>query len=267
MTTSKSPSDAVVAEARDLAERWGLRLVDRHRGSVATARGEAATALVCTAEGLVAESGRGRLTFHQGTAAKRLRALRHGQTDPLVRAAELRPGDRVLDATLGLGRDALVAAWALGSEGEVHGVEADLVLAILAAEGFAGGVPRAGSAPVRVRHGDSRAVLAERAAAGAAVDVVLLDPMFVDPRASDPGFALAREHTVPTPLTPEWVALARAVARRWVIVTAERARPWFPDAGLERLEGTRSGRWFRVRGAATTGAVGVGGTSAGEREQ
>jgi 16S rRNA (guanine1516-N2)-methyltransferase len=249
VTTSKSPSDAVRTAARELADRWGLRVVDRHRGSVAAARGDAHAVLVCTAEGLVAESGRGSLTFHQGTAAKRLRSLRHGGTDPLVRAGELRAGDRVLDATLGLGRDALVAAHVLGREGEVLGVEADLVLAILATEGFAGDVPRRGSAPVRVRHGDSRQVLADMAARGERVDVVLLDPMFADPRASDHGFALARDHTVPTPLTPEWVALARAVARRWVIVTAERARPWFPAAGLERLEGTRSGRWFRARPA------------------
>jgi len=246
VTTSKSPSDAVCAEARRLADAWGLPVVDRNRRSVATARGHAATALVCTAEGWVAESPRGRLTFHQGTAATRLRALRHGDTDPLIRAGELRPGDRVLDATLGLGRDALVAAWALGPDGEVLGVEADLVLAVLATEGFAGAIPRPGSAPVQVRHGDSRQVLAELAARGEHVDVVLLDPMFTDPRASDHGFALARDHTVGTPLTPEWVALARAVARRWVVVTAERRRPWFPDAGLVRLEGTRSGRWFRA---------------------
>ena len=247
VTTSKSPSDGVRAEARRLAEAWALPLVDRHRGSVAAARGDAATALVCTAEGWVAESPRGRLAFHQGTAAKRLRALRHGGADPLIRAGELRPGDRVLDATLGLGRDALVAAWALGPDGQVLGVEADLVLAVLATEGFAGDVPRPGSASVHVRHGDSRAVLADVAARGERVDVVLLDPMFTDPRASDHGFALARDHTVGTPLTPEWVALARAVARRWVVVTAERARPWFPDSGLERLEGTRSGRWFRAQ--------------------
>ena len=88
--------------------------------------------------------------------------------------------------------------------------------------------------------------LADLAERGEHVDVVLLDPMFTDPRASDHGFALARDHTVGTPLTPEWVALARAVARRWVVVTAERRRPWFPDAGLVRLEGTRSGRWFRA---------------------
>lgn len=247
VTTSKSASDALRARARQVADAWGLPLVERHRGSVAAARGDAATALVCTEEGWVAASPRGRLWFHQGTAAKRLRTLRHGGTDPLVRAAELAPGDRVLDATLGLGRDALVAAWAAGTEGAVLGVEADVVLAVLATEGFAGDVPTPGSAPVRVRHGDSRQVLAAMAAAGETVDVVLLDPMFTDPRASDTGFALARGHAVGTPLSPEWVALARAVARRWVVVTAERARPWFPEAGLERLEGTRSGRWFRTR--------------------
>lgn len=256
VTTSKSPSEALRDRAHRLAATWDLPLVERHRGSVATARGAAATALVCTEEGLVAETARGRLAFHQGTAAKRLRTLRHGGTDPLIRAGGLRPGVRVLDATLGLGRDALVAAWAVGAEGEVLGVEADLVLAVLADDGFAGPVPRPGSAPVRVRHGDSRRVLTTMAAAGEHVDVVLLDPMFTDPRASDHGFALARDHTVPTPLTPEWVELARAVARRRVVVTAERARPWFPDVGLERLEGTRSGRWFHAPASAQDTADG-----------
>jgi 16S rRNA (guanine1516-N2)-methyltransferase len=248
VTTSKSPSDALRAAAVRLGAVWGLAVVERRRGSVAAARGDAAVALVCTEGGVVAETARGRLAFHRGTAEKRLRTLRGGGSDPLVRAGELRPGDRVLDATLGLGHDALVAAAAVGPGGAVEGVEADLVLAVLAQEGAAGDVPEPGSAPLSVRHGDSRAVLAAAAAGGDRADVVLLDPMFERPAAAEHGFTLAREHAVGTPLAPDWVALARAAARRWVVVTAGRTQPWFADAGLERVERSRSGRWFRARG-------------------
>lgn len=248
VTTSKSPSDALTAAALRLGTGWDLPVVERRRGSVAAARGDAAVALVCTEDGVVAESARGRLAFHRGTAEKRLRTLRGGGSDPLVRAGELRPGDRVLDATLGLGHDALVAAAAVGPGGAVLGVEAAFVLAVLAHEGAAGDVPEPGSAPLTVRHGDSRAVLAAMAARAEHVDVVLLDPMFERPAAAEHGFTLAREHTVAAPLAPDWVALARAVATRWVVVTAGRTHPWFVDAGLERVPRTRSGRWFRARG-------------------
>src|SRR5256885_973796 len=51
---------------------------------------------------------------------------RRGEPDPLLTAAGLRPGETVLDATLGLGGDALLAAHATGTK--VIGLEIDPLL-------------------------------------------------------------------------------------------------------------------------------------------
>src|SRR5256885_13256382 len=164
-------------EAEELAGRFGLTAEPR--------KGRLLPELVAAAKGapvLVVGSRRADL-FDGGRAFRattgmgylRLVRARAGDVDPLVKAAGLRPGDRVLDATLGLAQDALVAAEATAS---VVGIEASPVLAAFVVAALRR-LPRAASeaaARIQVRCADHRAALAELPARS--FDVVLLDPMF-----------------------------------------------------------------------------------------
>src|SRR5256885_8242080 len=116
-------------EAEELAGRFGLTAEPR--------KGRLLPELVAAAKGapvLVVGSRRADL-FDGGRAFRattgmgylRLVRARAGDVDPLVKAAGLRAGDRVLDATLGLAQDALVAAEA--TEAPVVGLEASPLLA------------------------------------------------------------------------------------------------------------------------------------------
>jgi 16S rRNA (guanine1516-N2)-methyltransferase len=137
------------------------------------------------------------------------------ERDPMLEAAGLRPGDEVLDATLGLGADALVAAAACGPGGRVVGLEASPTLAAWVAEGLR----RLDAEPARrieVRSGDHAAHLA--ALPAASFDVVLFDPMFRHGREAPGGFDLVRRLADPRPLEAAALAAARRVARRWVVV-------------------------------------------------
>src|SRR3954462_5559560 len=100
--------------------------------------------------------------------------MRVGEGDPLITAAKLRPGDRVLDGTLGLAQDALVAAEATGSA--VVGLEASPVLAafVVAALRRLPGPARQAAARIEVRCADHRGALRELPSRS--FDVVLLDP-------------------------------------------------------------------------------------------
>ncbi len=152
---------------------------------------------------------------------KRVLARRAGgpvdpsERNPMLEAAELRPGDEVLDATLGLGADALVAAAACGPGGRVLGVEAAAPLAAWVEEGLRR-LPAEPARRVEVRSGSHLALLASLPTGS--FDVVLFDPMFRHGREAPGGFDLVRRLADARPLAAAALAEARRVARRWVVV-------------------------------------------------
>src|SRR5699024_7308509 len=74
--------------------------------------------------------------FHPNSATYRLKRILKGETDPLVAAAVLQPGDSFLDCTLGLGSDAIIASSTVGELGSVEGIEADPIVAFLTKVGL-----------------------------------------------------------------------------------------------------------------------------------
>lgn len=71
------------------------------------------------------------LFWHPNMAVPRLKSLRQGKNDPMLTAMDIKSGYRVLDCTLGLASDALVAAYAVGDKGRVVGLEVNKYIAFL----------------------------------------------------------------------------------------------------------------------------------------
>jgi hypothetical protein len=194
VTTPLRAGDAEQAEARAAAERHALPYAPRQERSLAhVARIAGAEAL------LVLGHRRASLwldgveqTWHAGMGDLRLRRLERGERhtrDTFLEAAALQPRDRVLDATLGLGMDALVAAHAVGPEGAVNGVESSPALATLVAEGLRRHRSEA-AMRVTVSCADATEELAR--AAPRSFDVIVFDPMFRYERAAGDCFDLVR---------------------------------------------------------------------------
>ncbi len=192
----------------------------------------------------------GPLRFHLGTAHIRMQALSRGEADPMIRAGEIGSGDQILDTTFGLGRDARVAAMAVGSTGTVDAMESGLALFRLAQIGLDAEVLDEGHARIAIRHGDSIDFLSS--CADRAYDVVLIDPMFEEPKASDSGFARLRHVADHLPLSRAWVHDARRVARRFVVLKAGRSEDWFADEGLTWVPSNSNAGWYRAPGSLTT---------------
>lgn len=216
-------------------------------------------AMVFTNSGIYLASAEGQLTFHLGTAFIRLQALERGELDPLLRALQPKAGDAVLDTTFGLGRDARLVARAVGTTGQVVGVESSVALFMLASEGIARlsesessyeSNVAARSAPITLVNNDALAYL--ETCADDSFDVVMIDPMFDTPTTSDRGFELLRAVADPTPLSEAWVVEARRVARRCVVVKTAESRPWFDDAGLTWVPSHSNASWYRASGEAAT---------------
>lgn len=227
------------AEAAELARRFsGWRVIDR--------AGRPLHELLSAAEPVLVLAARRADLYVQGKAYRasagmaflRLLRARRGEADPLIEVAALKRGERVLDATLGLGGDALLCAQATGEP--VVGLEASGLIAAFTQSGLVR-LPRHGREPgqlVQVQEADHRAFL--RAQPSGSFDVVLLDPMFRKAGDAGPLFELLRAHAEHRPLDEATLREAARVSRRGVLVK-DSAPGWeLRRLGLEPVLSRRS---------------------------
>jgi hypothetical protein len=259
VTTPLHPDPAARAAAADAATRLRALLVERRNRSAAELLREtgaeallvlSASAAVLHAAGTEGPGERWSPGMGQLRARRVARARASGRVpspsdrDPFLDACALRDGDAVLDATLGLGADALVAAEAVGPAGRVVGLEASVALAAWVAEGLRR-LPHAAARRVEVRaeeHGAALAALPDRS-----FDVVVFDPMFRHARAAPGGFDAVRALADPRPLAPAALAEARRVARRHVVVK-DGAPGWdLARLGLVPLPSARGAHRYYAR--------------------
>jgi 16S rRNA (guanine1516-N2)-methyltransferase len=257
VTTPLRPTPGEEADARAAAARLGLPFAPRGNRSVARAAEDAGAdvVLLLSTRRATLVAGDAETTWSPGMGALRAKRVARAlagvppatDRDPFTEAADLRTGDTVLDCTLGLGADALVAAVAVGPDGRVVGIESSPILAAWVAEGLARSGLEA-ARRVEVRTGDHAAVLAglpERS-----FDVVVFDPMFRHPRAEPGGFDVVRRLADARPLSPAALARARRVARRWVVVK-DGAPGWdLARLGLTPLPSARGAHRYYGRLAA-----------------
>jgi len=250
VTTPLRPSPAEEAVARAAAARHGLPFAARgHRPLEAARAASGADALlVLSARHAALVVGGEERRWSPGMGALRAKRVAAraagGPPDPFLEAAGIRSGDAVLDCTLGLGADALVAAAAVGPLGRVVGLEASPALAAWVAEGLARDRDPA-ARRVEVRAADHLAALA--ALPPASFDVVVFDPMFRHARAEPGGFDVVRRLGEARPLAPAAIEAARRVARRWVVVK-DGAPGWdLARLGLVPLPSARGAHRYYAR--------------------
>lgn len=254
VTTPLRPRPEEEEAARAAAARHGLVYAPRGNRSVARVAAEAGADAILLlspqrATLVVGDAEAGWSAGMGALRAKRVARALAGHApatdrDPFTEAAELRPGDAVLDCTLGLGADALVSAVAVGAEGRVVGIESSPALAAWVAEGLARSGLEA-ARRVEVRTGEHAAMLG--ALPERSFDVVVFDPMFRHARAEPAGFDLVRRLADPRPLSPEALAGARRVARRWVLVK-DGAPGWdLARLGLTPLPSARGAHRYYAR--------------------
>jgi hypothetical protein len=208
--------------ARHAAVRHGVLFLERNgrsAGALAASSGAEALLVVGTRQAALFTGGKPQ-PYHPGMGALRLKRLRQGERGPpsrdgFLEAADLRPGETVLDCTLGLGGDALVAAGAVGPGGRVVGLESSPALAAFVAEGLAR-YPEEAARRVEVIQSDHLRYLV--ALPDRSFDVVAFDPMFTRPLGAEPAFEVVRRLAEPRPLSAQSLRQARRVARRWVVV-------------------------------------------------
>lgn len=238
---------------------WFLHQPGIILAAVEPLQGGAVSELHISRKGVILLSGEERLRFHPSMALLRLMNLERGQADRFLGATGLTPGDAFLDATLGLGTDALVAAFAVGPQGSVVGIEQAAILAALVKDGLATlgarhdvvGVSAAKAkawvglfeAAPRIQvcweeHGEFLKNLGDQT-----FDVVYFDPMFRRTRTKSASIRPLHAYAEHGELTRATIAAACRVARKRVVLKERKGSREFARLGFEVVE---SGRYSQV---------------------
>jgi hypothetical protein len=187
--------------------------------------------------------------FHPSSAMFRAKRLLRQEHDPFLQATGLRHGMHMLDATLGLASDALIAALAVGGRGRVVGLEAVPILAYIVQHGlqsWQSGIEALDAAmrSIEVQACDHTAYL--QACPDHAFDVVYFDPMFEATVEGAAGIAALKRLADYQPLTEEAVQEAKRVARKRVVLKDSSFSSRFARLGFQPLNYHRSSHWYGV---------------------
>ncbi|MGZ0049656.1 class I SAM-dependent methyltransferase [Brevibacillus gelatini] len=229
VTTGLEPSEDTLRHAAELAEKFGVPVVRRGDLSLHQLRkrhGDDEVVVVSAQGARLEVPGKQPFFFHPNTSAFRIKRLLRGDTDTMLAACQIHPGDEVLDATLGLGADAIVFSHATGAEGKVVGIESERVLAIMVEDGLKHWATdlkplEAAMRRIEVRWGNHLEVM--QGLPSRSFDVVYFDPMFEATVHSSSGIAGVRAFANPEPLAEQAISEALRVARRRVVMKEGKA--------------------------------------------
>lgn len=176
--------------------------------------------------------------FHPNSAAFRLKRVARGEVDPFLDATQLQIGDSILDCTLGLAADAMLAAYTVGEHGRVVGLEANPNVAFIVAQGMKTYDTTELPLTKCMRHIEvvqSEATTYLKSLPDNAFDVVYMDPMFEEVIEEANNFEALRSAGTHISLTDEWVREAKRVAKKRVVLKAHFRSDWFEQYNFTRL--------------------------------
>ena len=126
VTTVEKTNESLNQKAFIIAEQLGIPYIVRRKKTIKQLLGlYQQPCLVIGKEKieLYDLQGSGPLFFHPNMAAIRIKRIEKGEEDPFIRATGLSEGMSILDCTLGMGADALVASYVIGHSGNITALE------------------------------------------------------------------------------------------------------------------------------------------------
>jgi 16S rRNA G966 N2-methylase RsmD len=249
VTTGHTMRQESVSLAQAAAVRLDIPYVKRGVRSLTEIRASygVGTVLVAKENQLILETSAGELFFHPNMAHLRVKNLRQGKADHMAEAMDLQPGMSVLDCTLGLGADAIVASFITGATGQVTGLEASPLLEAVVRHGlqtFLAHNEPMNQALRRIRTVPTDYLAYLQAQPADSVDIVYFDPMFRHPLLDSVQLAPLRLVADHSPLSSAAVIAARRVARHRVVMKESHRSQEFERLGFQH---TLGGRYSRVR--------------------
>lgn len=242
VTTAGRPTDLTIQFAKNASAKLGLSYIDRQKRTVTQLQQHYQSNVLVAAKSrweYHALNSTEPFFYHPSSAMFRLKRVARGEHDPLLDVCQLQIGDSFLDCTLGYASDSLLAAYAVGETGTIHGCEANPVLAFILKEAFHGGRTdhtEYQSLMNRIQVISSDAVTYLKQLADKSVDVIYMDPMFETSITESVNISPLRALGIQDALNEEWVEEAKRVAKKRVVLKAHFGSPWFEQFGFEQIK-------------------------------
>lgn len=201
--------------------------------------------LVATKLGPQVFTEEGRFFFHPSMADLRLKHVAAGESDHLIEALALKPGMKVLDCTLGLASDAIVASYAVGAAGKLLAWKRRRCLLLLWRAGLPVMKPagRTLTQPCcRIKAVHARADDYLQNVPPDSFDAVYFDPMFRFGVKTSANMKPLRPLAYEKEVNAEIIELALKAAPR--VVIKERSESFLRGLGCTEIQG---GRYSRVK--------------------
>lgn len=174
--------------------------------------------------------------FHPNSSMFRVKRLLKGEGDPFLQAARLEPGMSILDCTLGLASDSIVASYAVGTSGIVTGIEANPYLAHLVRTGLQAwdsGLQVMNDAMRQITVINKQSIEILSQLTDNSYDCVYFDPMFEESILESDGIRGLSRFATFEGLTEEIVDHACRIARKRVILKDHFRSKRFSDFGFQ----------------------------------
>lgn len=243
VTTTQRAGDDMAQKAAEVSCWLGVPFLERNKEPLdVISRGWQVNVLVVGSSGLKLVTPEGSFAFHPGMSKLRIQKLARGEGDALITALDVRKGSTVLDCTLGLGADAVVASYVAGSGGLVVGLEGVPLLATIIEAGLGSYSDEdialnEAMRRVKVLCRDHREYLC--GLPDNSFDVVYFDPMFRQPVHRSSAMAPLRRIADPAALKPESIIEAARVATQRVVMKETRNSSEFARLGFRQVTGGR----------------------------
>ena len=242
VTTGGRTDQQTIDHARTLSEAYASPYIDRAKRSITKLK-------ECYKEDIIVVSRNGiaihplfrkePLTFHPNMAMVRAKRMLSGETDPFIETAGIISGMHVLDCTMGLASDSIIASLATGPDGQVTALEADPLLHLLAVEGlqsFPASNQEINEAMRRIvtMNAEHHAFLASEP--DDSYDIIYFDPMFSEAIDNSNAIRTVHHQTEQSGLNVETIIEARRVARRRVVMKDHWKSPKFSELGFTQVK-------------------------------
>lgn len=242
VTTAGRTDEQMINLTKSIANSLGLLFVARNKRSVAELK------QIYTSDVLVVGKNRyeyysylsdSPFFFHPNSAMFRVKRLLKNEQDTFIEATNLSRGKTMLDCTLGLASDSIVASYIVGEEGQVEGVEASKMIAFLVGTGLKTWSTElvelnAAMKRIKVKHANSIDELVKREENS--VDCVYMDPMFEEAIPESNGINPLKNLAVYHDSFEEMMRHARRVAKDRVVLKDHFRSKRFEQFGFDVLK-------------------------------
>lgn len=224
VTTAGRTNVDMMKYAQEIARDLGGTFVMRGDASVQNLQAQISDHIIVVGKNrleLYPYGGNESFFFHPNSASFRLKRLVCGEPDPFLEVARLQEGMTVLDCTLGLASDSIIASYAVGTTGSVTGVEGNPYMAYIVEQGLQKwntDFLELKEAMQRISVVHTEHITFLRSCPDNRFDVVYFDPMFEESILESDGIRGLKHFALYTDITAETIQEALRVAKQRVVL-------------------------------------------------